>query len=93
MAPAQTEEDRTMRLTRLEGSCDREWNCPTVHAPGHPLADELRQSGETVVVQGYEVTDLAVLAQLNLPAGERAVEIPVALLLAVASRLAEDAST
>lgn len=83
-----------MKLTRIEGSCDREWNCPTVHAPEHPLAGELIKSGErTVVVQGYEVTDQDALAQLNLPAGERAVEIPVALLLAVAGRLAEDAST
>ena len=65
-----------------------------MHAPEHPLADELIKAGDrTVVVQGYEVTDRDALAHLNLPAGERAVEIPVALLLAVAGRLAEDAST
>jgi hypothetical protein len=35
----------------------------------------------TAVVQGYAVDDPEVLAQLALPAGENAVEVPVELLI------------
>jgi hypothetical protein len=35
----------------------------------------------TAVVQGYAVDDPEVLAQLGLPAGENAVEVPVELLI------------
>jgi hypothetical protein len=45
--------------------------CPTAY---------LTEKG-TAVVQGYAVDDPEVLAQLGLPAGETAVEVPVELLV------------
>lgn len=42
----------------------------------------------TAVVQGYLVNDPDALAQLGLPAGETAVEVPVGLLVEAAQRVA-----
>lgn len=58
-----------MRLTRLRGTCNDSKVCPTVYATDRG----------TVVVQGWVVTDREALAQLGLPAGETAVEVPAEL--------------
>jgi hypothetical protein len=43
----------------------------------------------TAVVQGYTLDDPEVLAQLGLPAGENAVEVPVELLIEAVRNAAE----
>lgn len=65
-----------MKLTRLGGECGDGRTCPTIYATDR----------DTVVVQGYTVTDGEALTQINLPDGEQAVEIPTWLLKEVAAR-------
>ncbi len=57
-----------LRLAR--GSCDDGKTCPALH----------RTDRDTVVVQGWAVVDSEVLAQLDLPTGTEAVEVPARLL-------------
>src|ERR1022692_269881 len=59
-----------MIVTRVRGMCDDGKTCPALH----------RTDRDTVVVQGWAVADSDVLAQLGLPAGAEAVEVPSALL-------------
>lgn len=59
-----------MQLTRVRGDCNDGKTCPTVFATDRG----------TVVVQGSIVTDAAALAELALPSGETAVEVPSWLL-------------
>lgn len=58
-----------MRLTRLRGCADGR-TCPTVY----------RTDRDTAIVQGDVVTDPEALAQMDLPEGETAVEVPLSLL-------------
>ncbi|QBI56158.1 hypothetical protein [Streptomonospora litoralis] len=58
-----------MELRRIGGTCEDD-NCPTLYATDRG----------TVVVQGYAVSDAHALAELGLPAGEAAVEVPAELL-------------
>lgn len=58
-----------MRLTRIAGECPDKRTCPTVYATDRG----------TVVVQGYAITDAEAIADLALPPGENAVEIPASL--------------
>ena len=58
-----------LRLIATTGGCAG-GDCPTAY-----LTDR-----GTAVVQGYVITDPEALAQLNLPAGETAVEIPIDVL-------------
>jgi len=58
-----------MNLTKISGACSDKVTCPTVYETDRG----------TVVVQGYQVTDGEALSQLDLPAGEGAVEIPRSL--------------
>jgi hypothetical protein len=59
----------TVKLTRIAGDCPDGVTCPTVY-----LSDR-----GTVVVQGYTLA-ADDLAQITLPQGEGAVEIPLSLL-------------
>jgi hypothetical protein len=62
-----------VKLTWLaggSGQCNDSKTCPTLYATDRG----------TLIVQGYVVTDSQALADLKLPAGETAVEIPVSLL-------------
>jgi hypothetical protein len=57
-----------MRLTKIASDpCPDKITCPGVFATDRG----------TIVVQGYVITDSEALAQLNLPNGETAVEIPL----------------
>jgi hypothetical protein len=56
-------------LKRIRGTCDDGKTCPALH-----LTDR-----GTVVVQGWALTDSEVLAQLGLPDGADAVEVPAGL--------------
>lgn len=47
-------------------------NCPTTYA--HP------QQSDMSLVQGHVITDPALLAELNIPAGETVVAVPNSLL-------------
>lgn len=58
-----------MRLTRFNGDCDDGRTCPTFYATDRG----------TFVVQGWDITDAQALADLGLPPGESAVEIPASL--------------
>ncbi|MFW5415571.1 hypothetical protein J0910_02805 [Nocardiopsis sp. CNT-189] len=62
-----------MALTRIAGDCDDGRTCPTVYASDRG----------TLVVQGCAL-GAADLAEITLPDGELAVEIPVSLLLEAA---------
>src|SRR5258708_20162301 len=55
-----------MIVRRVRGVCDDTKTCPALH----------RTDRDTVVVQGWAVIDSDVLAQLGLPAGAEAVEVP-----------------
>jgi hypothetical protein len=55
-----------MRLRKMAG-CEDGQTCPAIW---------LEEETGDVVVQGYEVTDPAILAALGLPAGETAVRVP-----------------
>ncbi len=59
-----------MRIWKLRGSCPDGNTCPTVYAT---------ERG-TRLVQGWKVTDPAVLSQLGVPPGEEVVEVPAELL-------------
>ena len=56
-------------LLELVRGCSDGKTCPALH----------RTDRETVVVQGWEVTDTELLGQLDLPAGGQAVEVPAEL--------------
>jgi hypothetical protein len=58
-----------MKLIRVAAGCQA-GTCPTVYETDRG----------TYVVQGYVVTDEKALAELGLPAGESAVEVPAELL-------------
>ncbi|MEV6818351.1 hypothetical protein AB0M72_06300 [Nocardiopsis dassonvillei] len=58
-----------MKLTKITDGCENK-NCPAVYETDRG----------TTVVQGYVVSDSEALAQLGLPDGEAAVEIPSSLL-------------
>jgi hypothetical protein len=62
-----------MRLERIAGDCPDGRTCPTVY----------KTDRETIVVQGYALPAHE-LAQITLPDGEAAVEIPITLLEAAA---------
>ncbi len=62
-----------MLVELLRGSCSDGKTCPALH----------RTDRDTVVVQGWAVTDAELLGQLNLPADTKAVEVPAGLLAKV----------
>lgn len=59
-------------------NCEEGRNCPNINFTDRG----------TLIVQGYVVTDPEALAELNLPPGETAVEIPLALLPELAPKVA-----
>lgn len=59
------------RLVQLRCSCVHGLDCPKLHY--RPDSDEF-------LIQGYRVTDLQVLAELNLPTGLAVVRVPTDLL-------------
>lgn len=59
------------RLIQLRSTCNHGDVCPALHY--RPDSDEF-------AIQGYSVTDLQVLAGLDLPAGRHVVRIPTSLL-------------
>jgi hypothetical protein len=63
-----------MSLTTIRSDCDNGRTCPHVSAAGR----------ETLVVQGYLIPGHET-AQLGIPAGETAIEIPLSLLPELAS--------
>lgn len=62
-----------MRLTRIAGDCPSGSTCPAIY----------QTDRGTLVVQGHRLSN-GDLAQIDLPADESAVEIPVSLLEGVA---------
>lgn len=66
-----------MSLTtiRADALCDNGRTCPHVSATGRG----------TLVVQGYLVSDPALAARIEVPAGKIAIEVPLALLPELAS--------
>ncbi|MPZ86601.1 MAG: hypothetical protein GEU81_00745 [Nitriliruptorales bacterium] len=58
------------KLTKLGGGCQDGRTCPAVF-----VVDD----GDAYIVQGWELTDPEILAELQLPAGESAVKIPASL--------------
>jgi hypothetical protein len=65
-----------MLVELLRDTCSDGKTCPALH----------RTDRDTVVVQGWTVTDAELLGQLNLPAGLEAVEVPAGLLAEVIGR-------
>lgn len=65
-----------MKLSVIADNGCRDGTCPTAF-----LTDR-----GSAVIQGYVVDDPEALAQLGLPAGEAAVEVPVELLVEAAQR-------
>lgn len=59
-----------MVVKLVRSTCNDGKTCPALH----------RTDRDTVVVQGWVVADAEVLAQLELPAGAEAVEVPTGLL-------------
>lgn len=59
------------RLVQLRRTCDHGNVCPALHY--QPNSDEF-------FIQGYIVTNLQVLAKLNLSPGQAAVRVPIHLL-------------
>lgn len=59
------------RLVQLRRTCNHGMDCPTLHY--QPDSDEF-------LIQGYTVTDPQVLVELNLPAGQTVVRVPIYLL-------------
>lgn len=59
-----------MKLTLVRGTCNDGKTCPGLY----------RTERGTYVVRGYVVDDAEALAELDLPAGETAVEVPAELL-------------
>jgi hypothetical protein len=64
-----------MRLKMLRGTCANGRTCPTIYETDR----------DTIIIQGYRVLDAEALADLQLPEGEAAVEIPRSLLPEVGS--------
>lgn len=62
-----------MLVRLIRGNCSDGKTCPALH----------RTDRDTVVIQGWRVTEPTVLGQLNLPAGMQAVEVPAELLAEV----------
>jgi hypothetical protein len=62
------------RLVRLRSNCTHSETCPALHYQP--------DSGE-FLVQGYEVVDVELLTELNLPAGEAVVRVAARLLPAL----------
>lgn len=58
-----------MKLTQIAGECSNRRTCPTVYTTDRG----------TLVVQGYTLSTED-LAEINIPDGESAVEIPLSLL-------------
>ncbi len=62
-----------MLLDLIRGDCSDGKTCPALH----------KTDRDTVVVQGWEVTDAGLLGQLGLRDGQQAVEVPATLLAEV----------
>jgi hypothetical protein len=62
-----------MLVNLIRGTCADVKTCPALH----------RTDRDTVVIQGWAVTDVTLLGQLDLPAGTQAVEVPAKLLAEV----------
>ena len=77
-APPATADRRPLALTLLTPQCGG-GHCPAVYGTEH----------ETVVVQGYVVNGAD--AGIEVPDGERVVEIPVDILLAAADKIRNQA--
>ena len=66
-----------MKLTFIRKSFDSgETNCPSLY----------RTDRDTFVVQGWRISDPETLAQLDIPAHETVVEVPVDVLAEIAAR-------
>ncbi|MGH3904282.1 MAG: hypothetical protein ACRDTE_08840 [Pseudonocardiaceae bacterium] len=59
------------RLVQLRSTCTHGDTCPMLH---------YQSDCDEFLIQGYTVTDLQILARLNLPAGETVVRVPTYLL-------------
>ncbi|MGH8899978.1 MAG: hypothetical protein ACRDZ4_23810 [Egibacteraceae bacterium] len=66
-----------MKLTKLAGDCD-DGPCAAIHDI---------DATDDVLFQGYEVTDPAVLAQLDIPPGEIVGRLPARFVLEAAAKL------
>lgn len=62
-----------MLVKLIRGDCSDGKTCPALH----------RTDRDTVLIQGWPVTDATLLGQLDLPAGMQAVEVPAELLAEV----------
>lgn len=62
-----------MLVKLIRGECSDGKTCPALH----------RTDRDTVVIQGWSVTDTTLLGQLGLPAGMQVVEVPAGLLAEV----------
>jgi hypothetical protein len=62
-----------MLLRRIRGTCADVKTCPALH----------RTDRDTVVIQGWTVTDARLLGQLDLPPSTQVVEVPAELLAEV----------
>lgn len=62
-----------MLVELIRSECSDGKTCPALH----------RTDRDTVVIQGWSVTETALLGQLDLPAGMQAVEVPAELLAEV----------
>ena len=62
-----------MLVKLIRGDCGDGKTCPALH----------RTDRDTVLIQGWPVTDATLLGQLDLPAGMQAVEVPAKLLAEV----------
>jgi hypothetical protein len=66
-----------MKLTFIRKTADSgETNCPSLY----------RTDRDTFVVQGWRISDPETLAQLDIPAHETVVEVPVDVLAEIAAR-------
>ena len=62
-----------MLVKLIRGDCSDGKTCPALHGTDR----------DTVLIQGWPVTDATLLRQLDLPAGTQAVEVPAELLAEV----------
>lgn len=62
-----------MLVKLIRGECSDGKTCPALH----------RTDRDTVLIQGWPVTDAALLGQLGIPASMQAVEVPAELLAEV----------
>ena len=66
-----------MKLTFIRKAIDSgETNCPSLY----------RTDRDTFVVQGWRILDPEALAQLDIPAHETVVEVPIDVLAEIAAR-------